>query len=380
MRFRVGKMLHLIGALGLTAVMTCTPLQAALTGYYEDINITYNGSQKNLSGKPISVNGVTYLPVRAMCNLLGLQINWNVNTNTMNITGSTSTGSALSTQTEIAAKDAEIAALKKELAKYQGTTSVVVNSNSSTTSTSSSTTDDYDQTSGKDITSKELTATEKKLSKAYDDYFDNIDFDFDLELKSSKLKLVISYDSSSENTKYNKLSTSKIKNFLEEVCETVRDRHDDIVIEGSIKYRISVKCTFTYSKNDKFSYSTSTRDDDNDVDDDIKDIVKRVTSIGISDYGKEIDISRYNVSVDDDDELVTFKLYIDITEDIKTAWNQNTGTDKDTTLKSDLKAIAKKIVAEDDDYDVEGYVYDASGDKIARYLYDDNELYKYTIN
>ena len=69
-----------------------------------------------------------------------------------------------------------------------------------------------------------------------------------------------------------------------------------------------------------------------------------------------------------------------MTSDIQSAWNENTGTDKDSVLRSDIRSIAKKIVAEDDDYDVECYIYDTSSNKIARYLYDDDELYKYTIN
>lgn len=56
---------------------------------YADIKITLNGSQitpKDATGatvEPFSVNGTTYLPVRAVANALGVDVDWNGDTSTV---------------------------------------------------------------------------------------------------------------------------------------------------------------------------------------------------------------------------------------------------------------------------------------------------------
>ena len=55
------------------------------------LTIKYNGveqSMKDANGDtvyPISYNGTTYLPVRAICNMLGVDIEWDEQTNTVSI-------------------------------------------------------------------------------------------------------------------------------------------------------------------------------------------------------------------------------------------------------------------------------------------------------
>src|SRR5699024_4812633 len=56
---------------------------------YADIKITLNGRQitpKDATGatvEPFSVNGTTYLPVRAVANALGVDVDWNGDTSTV---------------------------------------------------------------------------------------------------------------------------------------------------------------------------------------------------------------------------------------------------------------------------------------------------------
>ena len=59
--------------------------------FYKDIKITLNGiivEPKDVNGndaEPFIIDGTTYLPVRAICNALGLKVNWNAETNTVEL-------------------------------------------------------------------------------------------------------------------------------------------------------------------------------------------------------------------------------------------------------------------------------------------------------
>lgn len=356
--------------------MCYIPMQAA--GYYRTKNVQYgganfyyNGVYQSAGAQMIFIDGTTYMPVKALGNAIGLSVSWDQATQTVNVSGNT-TQSNLSMQAELQAKDYEIASLKKELQKYKEDNVV-----SSTTSSSSSR---YSATSGTDILGTELTATRKELENTYSDYFKDIDFDFSLRLSSGKLKVTISYDTSSENKAFNKLSTREVKEFIEEVCETIRDYHEDIVIQGTIEYDGSSKAQyhFSYSKKDDISYSGSSSYDDI-TRSEVIDIVEDTTSIKIEGYSSSISIKDVDAYVSDSSERVTYKIYLELTDEAKTIWNRHTGTDNDTVLRGYLKDIAKDI-SNETDYDILGEVYIyPNSNRIATYDYDENEVYLYNI-
>lgn len=59
--------------------------------FYKNIKITLNGiniEPKDVNGnivEPFIIDGTTYLPVRAICKALGLEVNWNSETNTVEL-------------------------------------------------------------------------------------------------------------------------------------------------------------------------------------------------------------------------------------------------------------------------------------------------------
>lgn len=366
----------------LACLALCIPMQAA--SYIQTKKVQYttpyiyhNGVSKSVGSSAIIIDGTTYVPVRGIANALGYDLNWSngylsLNSNTYN--------SSFSSQVELQAKNAEIASLKKELQNLRNQLGIVTDTKGQTTST-------YTQTSGNDILSSEIRDTEKDLENQYSAYFDDIEFDFDMTLYSNKLRLNITYDTSSENKAYNNLSTSKIRSFLEDVCDTVRDHHDDIIIDGRVKYDNSVKDYFTYSKQDRLSLSSSgyydyDYDDEDDLEDFVKDILEDNSNVYIDDYSNSISIQKESVSVSDSKERVTFNIYLDISgsSSRKEEWNDNTGTDKNSALRDDLRSICKKIERETD-YDIIGYIYDYSSSKeIGVYEYDDDELRTYSIS
>lgn len=88
----------LVGTIG-TAAATIGTRNAELS--YRDIKITLNGRQitpKDSTGtvvEPFTINGTTYLPVRAVADAMGLGVNWNDSTSTVALTAENSSASKL---------------------------------------------------------------------------------------------------------------------------------------------------------------------------------------------------------------------------------------------------------------------------------------------
>lgn len=347
------------------------PVQAATyTKQVQYYNPTfyYNGAQKDLNGSVVIIDGTTYVPVRNFSYAIGLDLSGN-GSSTLAVNGSSNND--FSTQMALQAKEYEIASLKKEIARLEG------EGTTTTTATKRSSSDAYDQTEGTDILGTELTATAKALVSEYETYFEDIEFDFTVRLSSSKLRVNITYDTSSENREFNRLSNRDIKEFIEEVCETVRDRHDDIAIEGTIKYTGSnaTKYYFDYSKRDKLSCST---DDDYDSDDvtasEVESILSGLNTITIDDYNGTVTITDKKADVNESRERISLKVYLDLNDDMKVALNANKGTNNDSHLKDYLKDFARRIYRETDYEDIFVYVY-SSDKEVGYYDYEEDKLY-----
>lgn len=350
------------------------PVQAATytkkVQYYNP-TFYYNGVQKDLNGSVVVIDGVTYVPARNLSNSLGLDLSWDGKSLFIN----SSNGSDLSSQMALQAKEYEIASLKKEIERLGGNGITSTNKNSKTT-----TTDSYSQTDGTDILGTELTATAKALESSYEEYFDDIEFDFSVKLSGSKLRVNITYDRSAANKAFNKLSSKELKEFVEDVCEEIRERHDDIAIEGTIKYddNNSTKYYFDYSKRDKLSCGKnsdySRRDyDDNVTAASVERILEGFSVIAIDDYLGTVPITSKRAEVNESKERISLNVYVDLNDEMKTALNLNQGIDRDGHLRDYMKDFASRIQRETDYDDILIYVYSGSKE-IAFYDYEEDKL------
>lgn len=84
----------LVGTIG-TAMATVG--QRTVNVDYNDIKVTLNGQAVNLvdangvTVEPFAINGTTYLPVRAVSSALGLDVNWNGQTKTVELSNESAT-------------------------------------------------------------------------------------------------------------------------------------------------------------------------------------------------------------------------------------------------------------------------------------------------
>ncbi len=352
-----------VGVMGIYVPMEAASYVRNKQVTYDTGNIYYNGTLRNLGQMPVVIDGITYLPARSFAEMLGLQIYKNSSNKNLYIDTKNGTESVFSMQAQLDAKDYEIAALKHEITalKLENTNLVPL--------------EGYDQTDGNDILGTELTETRKYLDDMYNDYFDDIDFEYKLYVSGGKLKVNIYYDRESEDDEFRDLYTSEKKKFAEKICKVVRDRHDNITIEGTIiyeGYRDIDRYKFTYSKDDKIFYNHYVDLTEKDVLDEIKSI----SSIQIDSCDSKITINDKDVTINDRQEIITVEIEIDMSDYQIDKWNNDVGTNKDSRLKSSLKDIYNKI-NDDHYYDIEIEVYQkGDNDIIAKYDYN-GDLIKY---
>ena len=356
-------------AFGLGTALCATVVNAAnytktLNATYRNIGVTYNGVSKTLSAEPFLVDGSTYVPLRAVSEVMGADVSWNGSTNTVTITNNSADTTSL--QQQLASANYQVTTLQRELETVKAELETYKNSNNSNSSGA---------TSGTDITSAELTATEKYLSDTYSTHFDDIYFDFDLVKKGSRLQLTISYSDREDEKAFNNLRESKVTDMLQDICDDISARHADIDIQRTITYTKSStdKASFTYANKTsrlKVSYGLD--------EDDIKEIVENTrTKLSVQGFS-DLSIKNVEVSVNNSNSTVTFMLYIDASDsNFNDTWDANLDTNK-SYIKNQLKKIADNIY-EETDYTITGEVYKYNSSTLLAnydYKYDDISLIK----
>lgn len=359
-------------ACALGATLCATTVNAAnytksLKALYKNIGVTYNGTQKTLSSEPFVVDNVTYVPLRGVSEVMGANVNWNGATNTVEITNTTADSTSL--QQQLSNANYQVATLQRELQQVKAELETYKNSSSSNTPSSGTAV-----TTGTDITTAELKATEDYLNKTYStELHEDIILDFELTKKSSRLELVISYSDRDEEKTYNDLSQRKIEGFLEDVCDDISSRHAEINIRGVVNYtRNDIdKAEFDYTyKNNRLS-----TDHGLDEDDIIEIVEDTYSKLSIPSFGAT-SIKSVDATVNDSSTTVTFTIYIDskTIANSKDTWNEAVDADSTSTLRKEFKAIAEAI-QEETSYDVNGELYlDNTSTLLAEYDGNNNKL------
>ena len=349
---------RLCAVLGLSLVcgagaLTATSGSRNIPVTYRDIKISYNGQTKTVTDEagrivePFAYNGTTFVPIRGVSQILGVTATWDSTTGTVVLTGNTnsslSSSEAAQYMDKIASLQTQLTAAQNELARLKAT-------GTSTT------------TPAGEITVDQLKAAETALEDEYANRFSGINFEFDLKRSSSKFTLNLSYNKSTANTAFGKLSKKNIDNFLEEVCETLTAKHPGFSIDGSVSYNSTDKYTFNYSKSGVYSGSAVIELDEDDIEELIEDSKNLDSSLVDT-----ITINDSKVDISDSKQTITCSLYVKThTDDDKKKWNAKSS---DKSLKNALSDLAEEIQSEfSTDYSVIFYIYDGSSDeRIATY-------------
>lgn len=353
---------RLCGVLGLslicgTGMVSATSGSKNVLATYRDIQITYNGATKvvtDVNGKvvePFSINGTTYVPLRGVSQILGVNASWDGSTNTVALTGNApNTAPSVDVTpyiTKINDLNNQLNAAKAELNALKGSSS---------------------NGSGNlaELTEASLNEMANDL---YSDYFDalnsSIDLSFDLTQKASRLQLDITYSTSTENSKYDAYVTqTKVKTFIQDVCEEIQAKYGAIAIQGNITYDKAdlQKVGFSVTSAGKYSYEFAITEDD--VEDYVDDITDGYISLG--NLGrKSIDSIEGTIKT----TKINFDIYLDASsttlssDDETKDWNSIAST---SLVKSQLKEIVDEIEYYSyGDYTIVGTIYTSDNREIA---------------
>ncbi|NLY46416.1 MAG: hypothetical protein GX053_10600 [Tissierella sp.] len=221
----------LVTALTLVMVLG-TVVVAAESIYTKQLTATFGRIRFNVGGKDVTQqieskygtpafvtdDGRSYVPVRAIADLMGLDVDYDNNTHTVKLTDLKSE----KYEKDLKAKDAEISKLKKEIADLKQNV--------------------VEETS--------LETLEKKLNKDFGTY-KNVDFNISLKETSSSIDVSVTVDlrTSAQQSNWNKLTNNDKKYYVEDLVGDITTEFKNIKITGSIYNNNTKRDLLTFNKN-----------------------------------------------------------------------------------------------------------------------------------
>jgi hypothetical protein len=212
----------MIFVISITSISLAAPTAKNLKAYYNNIRVFRNGSQVSISTQPFIVDGTTYVPLRAISELLEKDVTWDQSTYTVGINdkpGSSSTelyNQIYNYQLQISQLESKIKDLESKLDKKEESSSMTI---------------------------KEL---QKQLNKDYGTY-KKIDFDINLTEKKSSITVKIYFD----DEKFYDLDDKYIESFVEGIVDDITDEFEDMEISGYIEDDYTDEEVVTFSVNSK---------------------------------------------------------------------------------------------------------------------------------
>ena len=346
--------------LGLGITLSSIALQGAsitrtLRAVYSNIAISYNGEIKKLDAEPFTVDSVTYLPLRAIGEVIGADVSWA--NNTVYINQKTSSYS----EQQIADINVQNIVLKKQIEELQKKLEV------------------FEGTSeGKNLTTEAINSTLSRIQVSYKNTH-NVEWTYDLKMVSGALQLTVSYDSRYDEADYDRTTSEQRKQLVKDVCMAIAAAHKEVEIKGILKnnYNNLERASFRYSRTGSYEYSEVANFSLGNFEKELEKNYAVINCIGFSIPIEAIDL-------DVRDNKLTFTLTTSLRpsgmgEDYRSRWNSLTSENKND-LKYFLRQIKVDIEQQYDTYDeISGAIRDNStGNTIGVYTHD-QQLYLNTV-
>ncbi|MZQ75418.1 MAG: copper amine oxidase N-terminal domain-containing protein [Peptoclostridium sp.] len=302
-------------------------LKKTVDAWYRDIKIVANGTQVQMPLEPFIMNDSTYVPVRAISEILGKNVAWDGATSSITITDKPGSNVAVLNNT-ILQQNAEINRLKAEIADLKKQLD--------------------DAESSKD----DLNDLEDELNDDYSD-FEDIEFDISLDGDEDDILVEITFAGDDYLDAWDALSNSDINGYLQDIVDDILDNFEDADIEGSIEDTDNDDVLVEFTVDSGGDVSTDGADL-SDLEDQLNDDYSDFENI-------EFDI---NLDGDEDDILV------DITfagDDYLDEWDKLTNSD----INGYLQDIVDDILDDFEDADIEGTIEDTdNGDVLVEFTVD----------
>ncbi len=340
---------------------------------YNNINVKVDGQYKVPNMEPFFIGDSVYVSLRDAGQLIGSQVNWNGTTNTVEINTSSIANSAL--ETELAARNHELAVAKSEMQKMQAKIEQYEKKLGITDDKENDKDTDKEDNKDEDnsITSSDLKDMLKKLDKYYSDKYD-VEWEFTLKGNEKGLRLTMEYNSKQDGKAFKAISKSSLEKLAKDIMRDIQSDLGKIKVEGKVyDTREEVtKAEFTMSTKGVFDFEY--KRNNNITDEDLDEFAKILEdkygnfpslSLGAAFDGSSIRIRSIKL-VEDGDEI-EFEIYTDYANMsvAKRAWDDMSSSAKDR-LETYLDDIQEEI-EEEFDVDATGYVFNESKEIIARY-------------
>ncbi|WP_028589908.1 stalk domain-containing protein [Paenibacillus massiliensis] len=227
----------------------------SIQAVYNNIKIVYNGNEvsTDASTEPFMINGTTYVPLRVAGTALDKKVSWDGNNKRVVIEDNAvpvdnTTVVALNQQinnltqqlatakAEVTSKDATIAQLEKDKAALQEQ----VNKNNSNNNNNNS-------------SSTSLRDLEDDLNDDYGDYERTY---AEISLKGNDRNVTVNIDV--DKDRWNDLSSSKQKSFLQDIADDIRSEYRNANISGTIYDDSNSNKLLTFETNSRGTVTTKT--------------------------------------------------------------------------------------------------------------------------
>ena len=317
-----------------------------IKAYYKNIKIKVNGKIINVGDtEPFIYNERTYVPIRLVSEALDKVVEWDNNQNMVIINDKSP--SELSQQ--LAAKDAQIQQLTYQNSLLQGKVIELQK------------TIEELENQIKENKSKKDDAEEYVEDYLYDNYskWKDIKFDFTVKESKSKFTITIKFDRNKYKSEWNKLTETKIKNWIEEIYDFIEDEYPDYGFKGTI-YDTKAKEDLVEFEESKGKIKVKFYDFDNTtVYEELEDDLNYYFGSGLTSYHKNFGKLKADIEVDEyeDDEEIYITIIVD-TNNYSDEWEDV----RDTVAADDwLYDIIEYAYDELEDFAIYGHVENSKG-------------------
>lgn len=234
MKWKINKKMAVIIAVLILSVSLASTVFAAgtyktLQAWFGDIKIFRNNQQVQLDVAPFIIDGTTYVPLRAISNIFNKDVTWDGTNYHIGINDKPDDNQALLLKEYVAAQEkvleleAKVKNLEAQLASKTPTT---------------------------------LGELEDYLNDEYGTY-EKIDFEIDLYGNKDKIEVRMYIDTRYDGSRWNSLSSSKLKSYIKSIVDDVRDSFKNAKISGYIEDLDTDRevATFTVSSGGSVSVS-----------------------------------------------------------------------------------------------------------------------------
>jgi len=339
------------GAILFTTVLHGASLTKKIDATFRDIKVYYNNQQKTMAQEPFIYNNSVYLPVRAVSELVGKDVQWDSSKNGVYVSDN---GTSTAPNTLVQQLQSEIASKNFEIARINGEKSMLESKIKELEANGG----------GGTGTPGDLRETLAYIEKHYD-YKHSIDWDFRLSQTNSRINVEVSFYSRSDGEKWDKLTTKEQETFLKSISREIRFDHKDVYINGKVIDSRTDKTvgTFDYSRSDAFSYKQEGSALFSILEDDLTRIFR--------DIDGELDVDE--IRLQGDEGNITFTVVVDLKSGAsRTSWDKLEVEQlygKDNPIRYFMEDVEEAIRYDFSSAKIDGYIENSADnyENLARY-------------